>query len=51
MCLKFLTITSVDPLKTSQGILSFRALRLSQKMMDLYAEKEFTPSRYSCAHC
>ncbi|XP_046856886.1 eukaryotic translation initiation factor 3 subunit H-like [Xenia sp. Carnegie-2017] len=33
-----------DPLKTSQGILSFKALRLSQKMMHLFADKEFTPN-------
>ncbi|XP_065669947.1 eukaryotic translation initiation factor 3 subunit H [Hydra vulgaris] len=34
-----------DPLQTHQGMLSFKAYRLSQKMLDLYAgaEKNFTP--------
>jgi len=35
----------LDPLQTSQGNLSFKAYRLTQKMMELYdgGEKTFTP--------
>jgi len=31
-----------DPLKTSQGVLSLKALRLTNKFMDLYKEQKFT---------
>jgi len=31
-----------DPLKTSQGVLSLKALRLTNRFMDLYKEQKFT---------
>jgi len=38
-----------DPLQTNQGMLSFKAYRLTKKLMDLYAsgEKNFTPEGLS----
>lgn len=35
----------IDPLQTNQGMLSFKAYRLTKKLMDLYSsgEKNFTP--------
>lgn len=35
----------VDPLKTAQGHLSLKALRLTPSMMQLYKDGDFTPDR------
>ena len=34
-----------DPLKTSQGMLSLKVFRLSDKMMSMYKESEFNAER------
>ena len=40
--------SSIDPLQTNQGNLSFKAYRLTKKLMALFAggEKSFTPEGY-----
>ena len=34
-----------DPLRTSKGHLSLKALRLTPKMMKLYAQHDFSPDK------
>lgn len=35
----------LDPLRTSQGMLTLKAFRLSNEMMKIYKEGEFTPEK------
>lgn len=37
--------SSLDPLKTSQGMLSLKVFRLSDKMMSMYKDEEFSAEK------
>lgn len=39
------TFFDLDPLKTAQGMLSVKVFRLSNKMMAMYKESEFSAER------
>lgn len=43
-------LVSSDPLKTSQGMLSLKVFRLSDKMMTMYKDAEFSAERWETLH-